>query len=150
MPTLEQIVNQYYPPRKMLGLLYLPDLSPLDGLDARCFLYPAPTFSLTKFQTLQNGVVVGHQAWIWGLTASGVHADGSAASFRIMLRDGRTRQPLFMTPLNDVNAVGTGQRPYFLPTLHPVPSMRQIDVQVTDTSGVASTVQVVLCTAILD
>jgi hypothetical protein len=142
--TIEQVMAQYYPPRKMVGRAYWPDLSEVQGPEFCFFSYPF-SFILTAFQTLQLQQTVRGRYFIWGLTGSGFTPAGVAAAFSVQLKDGRTTLPFMEESINSASLVGTAQQPYFLLDMHVVPSRRPLSVEVTDQSGSATGNLVQVC-----
>ena len=142
--AIEKVMAQYYPPRKLTGKVFWPDLSELEDTNAAFYILEFKA-TLAGYQTLQRSHVVRGPYYIWGLTANSLN-DGT---FTVAVKDGRTGQPFMDYQINSGNMAGSGRHPYFLRHMHVVPSQRQLTVLFSDLSGVSNTVQVALLGAVL-
>lgn len=144
-PRIEALIEMYWPPRKLIGRVFMPDFDVIADRPLRFFVYPFD-FTLAAQATFQQTVTVGHRFYWWGITGS----TSQAAGFRLRIHDGRTRQPFQTTSVNAPSMVGSGQLPFFMRRPHCIPYRRPINVQVENLAAAQNLVQVCLLGAIYD
>jgi hypothetical protein len=142
MDIWEQL-ERYYPRHAMLGEIWMPDLGsipiPADRLKP---YYVTFSFSLTALQTLDLSRTLHSAYFIFAVNGS------STGSFRVSLKDARTRQPNQLTSVYSSDIVGTGAQPGFLRRPYYVSPSSAIHVKVVDTSNAANNVTVTLIGAV--
>lgn len=139
------LAEQYWPPRKMIGRVFMPDLDCIPDRPLRFFAYTFD-FTLGSQATFQQTVTVGHRFYWWGITGDSLEA----LAFRVRIQDGRTRQPFQTGGINDPSYVGSAQMPFFMRRPHCIPYQRPINVQAENQAALTNHVQVVLLGAIFD
>ena len=144
-PRIESIIEMYWPPRRLLGRVFMPDFNVIPERPLRFFAYPF-NFTLAARQTFQQTITIGHRFYWYGLTGASVESLG----FRVRLSDGRTRQQFQSSAVVVGSMVGTGQRPFYMRRPHCIPNMRPINCQVENQAAATNHVQVVMLGAIYD
>jgi hypothetical protein len=142
MEIWEQL-ERYYPRHAMLGEIFMPDLGavpiPADRLKPFYVTFP---FSLTALQTLDASRTLHAPYFIFAINGS------STGSFRITLKDARSRQPHQLSTVYYSDIVGTGAKPGFLRRPYYVSPDSAIHVKVVDTSNAANNVTITLIGAV--
>lgn len=131
--------ERYYPRHAMLGEIWMPDLGavpiPVDRLKPFFVTY---SFSLSALQTLDQSQTLYSAYFIFAVNGS------STGTFRISLKDARSRQPHQLSTVYYGDMVGTGAKPGFLRRPYFVSPNSAMHVKVVDTSGAANNVTVTL------
>jgi len=144
-PRIESIIEMYWPPRVLRGLIYMPDFEAIPDRPLRFFCYPF-NFVLGSQATFQASQTILHRFWWWGITGN----SAQALTFRVKIHDARTRQPFQSSALQNPCIVGSGQLPFFMRRPHCFPTQRPINVQVENEAVAQNNVQIVLLGAIKD
>jgi hypothetical protein len=149
-PRLEALIEMYWPPRRLMGRVFMPDFEVIPDRPLRFFIYPFD-FTLAAQQTFQNTQTIGHRFWWWGISGnSSLDQQGNPLPYRVRIHDGRTRQPFQSSSIIAPSLVGSGQLPFFMRRPHCIPYRRPINVQVENVAAALNRVQVCLLGAIYD
>lgn len=149
-PRIESIIEMYWPPRVLRGLIYMPDFDVIPDRPLRFFAYPF-NFNLAAQATFQASQAVEHRFWWWGISGnSSLDIAGLPLPFRVKIHDAHTRQPFQTGSLQNPCIVGSGQLPFFMRRPHCFPTQRPINVQVENSANAQNVVQIVLLGAIKD
>jgi hypothetical protein len=137
--------ERLYPRHAMLGQIFMPDVGaipiPPDRLKP---FFVTFQFSLQALQTLNQSQTIHKPYFVFAINGS------SSGTFRVSLKDAKTRQPHQLSTVYSSDIVGTGRKPGFLRRPYYVSPESAIQVQVVDTSNAVNNISITLIGAVAE